>query len=310
MNIKLSLHIIAIMLLAFNTESMAQTEKLLSFTNAYSLINPAYNSFTPDLSVSYHSKYFKMDFDGAPRSNSIVLKKGIIHNNKVGFGASIDNLVYGYSRTAHTMFAFLYSLKTNRKIKATFAFQSGFSRKYYDYSSASITSNLNDPVFITGIQRFKLNFGYGFYLKGKNFFAGYSMPILFNYDNSYQIKFRDFYPEFKNTYHYLYFGISKDLSDFTLQPLLTTTLSRSQKTIFGLGCKLGISEKLKITAIYSNNRVLSFSLNYDIIKNKDNIALSSGFSYSSMAWQYASIMNSVYELKICITFKKILDRMN
>jgi type IX secretion system PorP/SprF family membrane protein len=179
------------------------------------LINPAYAGTHVQLSATAIYRNQWVNFDGAPKTMTASIHSGF-RKARVGIGFLVasdkigvhtDNSVYG-----------IYSYKiplSQRKGGGVLSMgiQGGFNELESDY----FKTNPRDGAEIGAISKFNWNFGAGVFYRGKNAYAGISVPYLIN-NKTIDVIDAEFDSLLsaagkQQRYYYLMGGISKKLSD-------------------------------------------------------------------------------------------------
>ena len=152
--------------------------------------NPAYAGSTGALDMVLLHRHQWWGIEGAPMTQSLVLH-GLIPSKNIGLGLnmSYDRVAINRQFNAYGSFSYRLPLASryhrHRKDPkpTTYLFiglQGGLSSWSADWTKLDYSSPLYDPAFDMTLQENKLlpNFGAGFYLQSKYWFAGFSSPML------------------------------------------------------------------------------------------------------------------------------------
>jgi type IX secretion system PorP/SprF family membrane protein len=148
------------------------------------VINPAYAGSHVQFSATSMYRNQWVNFPGSPKTYLFSAHSSFL-KDKMGLGmmVNVDNI--GSYSNKNVYFSYAYFLKFPQA-KLSFGLQAGFDFFGADFSNLSLynnnsgnTSSSGDPSF-AAINQFKPNIGAGVYYRRKNFFAGFSVPMLIN----------------------------------------------------------------------------------------------------------------------------------
>nr|WP_319398090.1 type IX secretion system membrane protein PorP/SprF [uncultured Carboxylicivirga sp.] len=181
------------------------------------ILNPAYNGTRDVISglVVHRNQWLGMK--GAPMNQALNIH-GPIDDTNLGVGAVLTNDHLGFTNTFEFMGAASYKVKLDRKGKfLSFGLQLGVTSHVYDGTQA-ITGDFGDPVFQRKESKLGFNAGVGAYFYAKDYFAGFSVPRLF--DNEFNVEQESFKNTFnyKNMHAYWYGGYVFDWGDVKVKP--------------------------------------------------------------------------------------------
>ncbi|MGC4021251.1 MAG: type IX secretion system membrane protein PorP/SprF [Cyclobacteriaceae bacterium] len=148
------------------------------------IINPAYAGSHVQLSATSMYRNQWVNFPGAPKTYLFSAHTSLL-DNKMGVGMliNVDNI--GSYSNKNVYFSYAYFLKFPQSI-LSFGLQAGFDFFGADFSNLSLynnnsgnNTNSGDPSFAS-VNQFKPNIGTGMFYRRKNFFVGFSVPMLIN----------------------------------------------------------------------------------------------------------------------------------
>jgi len=142
------------------------------------LINPAYAGTHVQLSGTAIYRNQWVNFDGAPKTLTGTIHSGF-RKAKIGLGIifSSDKIGVHSDNSLYAVYSYKIAL-SNRKNPAVLSFglQAGFNSLQSDY----FKTNPRDGAEIGVISKFNPNFGAGVFYRGRNLYAGLSVPYLVN----------------------------------------------------------------------------------------------------------------------------------
>jgi len=172
------------------------------------LINPAYAGNHVQLSATSIFRNQWVNLDGAPKTLTATVHSGFF-KSRMGLGIIATNDKIGIHNDAGLYGVYSYKIKVARDGILSFGVQAGFNQLKSDFTKLNLKM-ASDPN-LDGIQnRFNPNFGGGIYYRGKNIFAGFSVPqIMENKSMGGETPIA----AAQQRYYYIYGGINKKLSE-------------------------------------------------------------------------------------------------
>lgn len=236
--------------------------------NPYS-INPAATGINDEipLAVSYRKQW--MSIPESPSMQYISGHMKII--NSMGAGAKITNYSAGPLRKTGGELTYSYHFKLQEGINLSF----GLSGMFYQFNlnkSGMSVEDETDIIFAEGSDKmFVVDAIFGTYLYGDNFYAGLSVPQLFN--RNVDLKTDDIIQEKQVRHYYLHGGSRFELgTDFTLEPSLLFKFMES-----GL-------YQVDINAIAEYRKMLSLGLSF---RTSDAVVVQLGYRYKEFRVGYS-----------------------
>ncbi len=144
-------------------------------------INPAYAGVRECLSITaIHSNQW-MGFEGAPTTNNLTAHTPFKKNSAVGINLFTDK--FGVQTQSGVSAAYAYHLKVSAKSKLSFGMSAGIG--FFNNRDEDVVLVNEDKVFKNNFQTFSFpNFGTGLFYYRDKFYAGLSVPNLFNSEYS------------------------------------------------------------------------------------------------------------------------------
>lgn len=153
--------------------SMAQQDPSFTmYQQNMNIINPAYAGSVGGFEATALIRGQWVGIKGAPETQTLSLSTGLGSN--VGLGLSIVNDRFNVANETDVYIDFSYKLQISDSSNLFLGLKGGGSFFKVDLQSLSI----NDPLFTENVNRFNPNFGAGAYLKGSNYYASLSVPVL------------------------------------------------------------------------------------------------------------------------------------
>lgn len=142
------------------------------------LINPAYAGTHVQLSGTAIYRNQWVNFDGAPKTFTASVHSGF-RKARVGLGILFGNDQIGVHSDNSLYGVYSYKIKVSRRKDAgviSMGLQAGFNSLRSDY----FKTNPRDGAEIGVISKFNPNFGAGVFYRGKDVYAGISVPHMLN----------------------------------------------------------------------------------------------------------------------------------
>jgi type IX secretion system PorP/SprF family membrane protein len=241
------------------------------FNSIKGLYNPASIGVDAPLSFDliYRNQWFGID--GAPQTAAFSGAYNIHSGMAVGLNFYNDRT--GLNQTNSFTATYAYRIEFDDDRKLSFGLGLGGDNISWDLASAS-TTQANDPAFSTSYSVFKFNGSFGVYYKSNKFYAGFSIPQIFQ--NTITGPEKGFRP---NKFHYyLTTGYYHKVSDrFIFNPSALIKASSNApiqadvllRGIFGnVGATLGFRSEMSLIAgidFEIINRIrIGYAFNYDV----------------------------------------------
>ncbi|MEI6753682.1 MAG: type IX secretion system membrane protein PorP/SprF [Paludibacter sp.] len=146
------------------------------------VVNPAYAGSRDALTVTAINRAQWVDFKGSPLTQSITMHAPLL-NEHIGLGFSLMNDKIGPSNNTSVVFDYAFIMNLSSKSKLALGLSAGVNIFQADLSLLQLDVQ-NDPVFLNNINNHVTpNVGFGAYYSTERFYAGFSIPNLF--ENSY-----------------------------------------------------------------------------------------------------------------------------
>jgi len=236
-------------------------------------INPAYAGAKDYSTVNAFYRSQWVGFEGAPVTQSITYHRPISKKD-LGVGVQIFNDKIGVTKEFGMMASAAYNLKfDNAKLSM------GLSAGFKNFSSSwtdLVTSQNGDFNFSHDTQnKFRPEFGLGAYYQARDWYAGFSVPYLFNArlsDNNGAI---NTYYDAQNTNYILAFGTAFELTqNLVLKPSALIKANPSSTMQFDLNSNLIIQNRFWLGLSYRHQDAI-----LGIFEVQINEKLKTGYSY-------------------------------
>lgn len=136
------------------------------------IINPAYAGSQDALDATMLIRGQWVGIEDAPSTQTLSISSPVGKN--LGMGLSLVNDRFSVAKETDVYIDFSYKLQVSESMDLFLGLKGGGTFFNVDLQSL----NINDPLFSENVSRFNPNFGAGAYLKGKNYYASLSVPVL------------------------------------------------------------------------------------------------------------------------------------
>ncbi len=154
------------------------------YMNNTLVINPAYAGSRDALTVTLLQRMQWIGFDGAPLTNTLTMHMPL-RNEHIGLGLSVMNDQIGPSNNLSLNVDYAFMMKLTETSKLALGLSAGANIIQTDLNSLEL-DNPNDPAFQEDSKnRVTPDVGFGIYYSKERFYAGLSVPNLFQ--NSYSV---------------------------------------------------------------------------------------------------------------------------
>ncbi|WP_245531765.1 PorP/SprF family type IX secretion system membrane protein [Anaerophaga thermohalophila] len=182
---KISAHIktyisFALMLVGFlfTQKTFSQQEPMYTqYMHNIITINPAYTGTRDALSMVLLSRLQWVGLDGAPRTHNFAAHTPL-NDHTMGLGLSLVSDEYGPVNNLFLNFSYAYRVNITEKTILSMGLNGGLYNYHVGLSSLNVDET--DPSFSKDLeQKFIPNAGFGLYLYSPKYYAGVSLPRLF-----------------------------------------------------------------------------------------------------------------------------------
>jgi type IX secretion system PorP/SprF family membrane protein len=280
--------------------SIANSQQM-PFFSQYTLnhyaINPAATGTTDDLPLALS---YRKQWASFPQSPTVQYLSGHMKVYKaMGAGAKITNYKAGPLRKTGGELTYSYHLQLKDGVNLSLGLSGLFYQFYLDKSSLNV-EQADDIIFAGNDKMFVADAIFGTYLYGENFFAGLSVPQLFN--RNVDLKSDDVLQEKQVRHYYLHGGYKFDINaDITVEPSLLVKIMAS-----GL-------YQIDINALAEYKKMVSIGLSY---RTSDAFVIQAayrykefqiGYSYDISISKYNTVSSGSHEIILIYRFKNFLE---
>lgn len=264
-------------------------------------LNPAYTGSREVFTVSALYRNQWAGIDGAPTTYTLSADAPL-KKNKIALGLYLITEEIGNTRNTNAEFNYAYRI-TLRKGKLSL----GLKGSVNTFSTNIARTNLPDVVFENSSDSYFMpNFGFGaYYYIYNRFFAGVSVPFLFNYrtasaNNGYEV-----YHDIKN-YNYLFTSgvLLSPSENFNVRLSGLAAYNQIAGTDFDVNGMMIWFNKVWTGASYYSPGILTFLLQFQV-----NPQLKIGYSYDHNMGVLNRLSGS-HELMLKYEFSYIIDAYN
>lgn len=248
-------------------------------------VNPAYAGSRDALTATLLHRSQWVDFPGAPLTQSLTVHSPVNEGVNLGLSAQNDHVGPITSTSLSLSYAFRFNLTENSKL--AFGLSAGFNHINPNFGDVDLTQP-GDPAFSVLENKFLPNVGFGAYYSRERFYAGFSIPRLF--ENSYTVEYdysqTNFNKERRN-YVLIAGGMIPLSYDWDLKPTGLMKATEGSPMQLDLTCQLVFQNKIDFGLMYRTDMEVTQFLNtgdgigvlvgVDLI---DNFYLGYSFDYS------------------------------
>lgn len=242
------------------------------------MLNPAYNGTRDIISGLLVHRSQWLGIQNGPMTQALNVH-GPIEDTNLGVGAVLMNDNLGFSNSFEFMGAASYKLMLDRRGKfLSFGLQLGVTSNVYDGTKA-VTNEYGDPLFSGKETNLAFNFGLGAYFYAEKYFAGFSIPRMFdpiyNFDNEgYKNEVN-----LKNVHAYWYGGYVFDWGNIKVKPTAMIRTVVGAPLTFDVSANVLMMERLWLGASYRSISEVVFLSEY-IINRQFTVRYSFDYSLS------------------------------
>jgi type IX secretion system PorP/SprF family membrane protein len=292
---------ITISLLLFLSGAYCQQIPIFSQYNLnHYAINPAATGVNDELpmALSYRKQWVSI-----PESPTVQYLSAQMKVYKaMGAGAKITNYTAGPQRKTGFELTYSYHFVLKEGLNLSLGLSGLFYQFHLDKSAMNVEQS-DDVIFMGEEKMFVVDATFGAYLYGKNYFAGFSVPQLFN--RNVDLKSDNVLQEKQVRHYYIHGGYRFDLnSDFTLEPSALVKLMES-----GL-------YQVDISALTEYKKMISLGITY---RSSDAIVIQTayrykafqlGYSYDITVSGYNTVSSGSHEIVFIYTLKNFLEKVD
>ena len=290
-NLKLYLLLLALAFYGLNANAQHNSVVSQYMFNMFT-INPAYAGAKDYSTINAFYRSQWVGFEGAPVTQSLTFHKPIKKTN-MGVGLQLFNDKIGVTKEFGMMLNGAYSIKTPEM-----RFSMGLSAGFKNFSSNwtdLVTSQDGDFNFSYDTQnRFRPEFGVGAYYQSKNWYAGFSIPYLFNARLSDNNETINTYYDAKNTNYLLTGGTALKLNEsLVLKPSMLFKFNPASSMQMDINSNLIIQNRFWIGASYRHQDAV-----LGIFEVQVNEKIKTGYSFDFTLSEIQRYSNGTHEFSV------------
>ena len=151
-------------------------------------INPAYAGSREAMVITFLNRNQWVGVNGAPITQTLAIDSSV-PGSHLGLGLSVINDKLGYENTTYFYTDAAYMITLNEYYRLSFGLKAGLSRYGLDPDLLMDQSAASDQYLDGIFNKWKPNFGIGFYLRSDDLFIGLSSPRIVSYTNETDIRY-------------------------------------------------------------------------------------------------------------------------
>lgn len=258
------------------------------------VFNPAYAGLEGQFSATLLYRDQWLNFEGAPTTTMFSLHTGI-KGKKIGLGAMITEDEIGVHNDIGMYFSYSYSISMPIG-KLSMGLQAGFNNLVSDYNKLDLRAP-TDPIFVTGINAFRPNFGTGVYFWNKRTRLGLSVPYLINNQLT---NVEDALSKAKEARNYYFYAahiipVNKDVK---VQPSMMIRAQEGQPLGIDLNTNVILKDIVSLGMMYRSGDAISALFEFKIVEN-----LHFGYAYDITATDISAYSKGTHEIMLNYRFK-------
>jgi type IX secretion system PorP/SprF family membrane protein len=220
------------------------------------LINPAYAGGRGSLNIAAFYRKQWAGIKGSPETVTIAVDSPLSEGN-VGLGFSFVHDKTGVTRDNSLSTFYSYTIDALGG-DLSFGLRAGILTTNTKWSELVILDP-GDELYLTDSKKYILpDFGFGAYLSGENYFGGFSIPRLLNYNFNYE---KNNYSAEINpgNYFFVFTGgyVFKPVNDVKFVPSTMISLSPNRKMLLDINAHFIFSERMWAGLSFRSNKSIS-----------------------------------------------------
>jgi type IX secretion system PorP/SprF family membrane protein len=220
------------------------------------LINPAYAGGRGSLSIAAFYRKQWAGIKGSPETVTLAAD-GPLSESNVGLGFSFVHDKTGVTRDNALSTFYSYTIDAFGG-DLSFGLKAGILTTNTKWSEL-IVLDPGDELYLTDSKKYVLpDFGFGIYLSGENYFGGFSVPRLMNYNINYE---KNNYSAEINpgNYFFVFTGgyVFKPVNDVKFVPSTMISLSPHRRMLVDLNAHFIFSERIWAGLTFRSNKSIS-----------------------------------------------------
>jgi type IX secretion system PorP/SprF family membrane protein len=282
---------LTLVLIALSSSIKAQQDAMFTHYMYNTLwLNPAYAGTRDALTITGIHRSQWVGFDGAPIGQTLTMHSPIL-NGKMGVGLSILNDKIGPTKSTIIALDVDYQIKLDAKSKLSFGLK-GLANFYNNNINALKLDNQNDVAFAENTQRILPNTGAGVYYFRERFYAGISVPKLF--ENKFNTSSLNATSK-EQRHYFLILGTVFNLSkDIKLKPTCFIKATQAAPLQGDVTANFILKDKYILGAMYRTGDGVGMLLGYNITEQ-----FTVGYSFDwSMANTTGKYNNGSHEIML------------
>ena len=279
--------------LAFAFNSYSQHNSVVSqYMFNMLTINPAYAGAKDYSTINAFYRAQWVGFEGAPVIQTITYHKPI-PKSKLGIGAQIFNDKIGVTKEFGLMGTVAYTVKMPDG-KISMGLSAGFKNFTSNWTDL-VTTDDGDFNFSYDTQnKFRPEFGVGVYYQATKWYAGFSVPYIFNSKLSNNNETINTYYDAQNTNYLFTAGTALKLNhNFVLKPSVLLKMNPASVFQYDINTNLIIRNRFWVGASYRDSDAI-----IGLFEMQINEKLKAGYSYDFTLSEIGAYSGGSHELSL------------
>jgi type IX secretion system PorP/SprF family membrane protein len=289
---------ILLLFVLFSIDANAQQDEQSSLYMFNPLhYNPAYAGTRGDLSVTAIARYQWVGINGAPKSQFLSMNSPLKVKN-MALGCNLSNDAIGVKNRTSFYGAYAYTLNFNKGRRLNLGVSTGGEQFTVNYNKL-IANDPTETEYLSSFSQMKFNAGIGLYYHTEKFFAGLSVPRLF------QSSLKNNAVVLSNSYtkrhYFLSLGyVFKMNSVIDLKTSILVKAVENAPLTADINANLFFYKKIWVGAMYRFNESVGVNLAYQI---KESLMFGYAFDFPINGLSRINNMGS-HEIMLNYSFNK------
>lgn len=258
-------------------------------------VNPAYAGSRGSLNIAAFYRRQWVGITGAPETMTLAFDAPLL-NGKVGLGLNISTDKIGVTKENSIGMNYSFLIKAGEG-RISLGFGAGVLTTNTAWSDLTVLDPGDDLYMVDSKVFIVPDFSFGLYYTNKNYFAGFSVPRLLQYDFDFKENKYSFGLEPGNYSYILHTGYLFDISKTKFLPSVFLSYSPGERLMYDINAHFGLFERLWLGASYRSTGSVAGLFQFEI-SNQLKMAYSYYFDFNKLG----SYNNGSHEIMIRYQF--------
>ena len=292
---------ILVLVIAANASFAQQDPMYTQYIFNTQTINPAYAGTWESLGFMALARQQWAGWDGAPQTYTFSIQSPM-KNEKVALGLNVISDKLGREKRFGINADYSYMVRLSEETKLRMGLKGGFTAYSNNLQEYVLYPGVNDPMFQGEIDnKFRPNFGVGFFMYNPKYFVGFSIPKILQ--NDFDSNYNNYSVQAEMRHYFLEAGVVFDLGEnVKFKPTVLTKATWNAPVEFDLTANFLLIDRFWIGATYRTNDAVGAIAQW-IISNK--LRLGYAFDYSTTKLQ--NFHNGTHEIMISYELRTLKE---